>query len=670
VSSVRAIPWKARAVIGGGCLVVAIAVGAFAAATGRASSTVAPPVDHQLCYAASGAFTKVPAGVRLIDSFNPNGFVPHISGKAGVLCNPVTKTLPTGKVYGITHPAAHLACFPITAQTTQPTPRVVVTNQFGQATLAPASRPNLLCVPSWKSLTGALHKSVSTPPGLSHFTCYPVSVVGGAFNPPSGIKLRDEFSSAKVATQVNPVPKELCLPAQKVVGSRTYPIVNPVPHLLCFGVSKTPIRNPVWAQNQFGSAKLAVRATQWLCPPSTMQDAPPTVISTSPSNGTTGVFTGSTITINFSEPVLAGAGAFSLECPMGTSKTFALSSSPASSFTLTPTSSLPKSTACRVTVHASGIKDVDAGSPLGADYVFSFTTSAGNVYYLTYDSVKRVPLGGGTPTTLLGGQLYLAWAAKDSTHLYWANYGAAGTVNKLPFGGGSVTTIVSGVQNPYGLAVDGTSVYWTSYSDGTVNKAPLGGGSATTLASGQNSPVNLTVDGTNVYWVTAGDPGLNNGTVNEVPIGGGSVTTLASGQDGPESVAVDGTNVYWVNHGTNIFGGGSVNQVPIAGGSATTLVTGLSQPLSLAVDGTYVYFEDAGTAPPGSGTVNKVPIGGGSVITLASGQGDSRSLTVDGTYVYWVDFSAGTVNKVPLGGGGVITLASGEDEPNSLVLGP
>jgi hypothetical protein len=652
-------------------LVVVIAAAAFAAATVRASSTAAPPVDHQLCYAASGAFTKVPTGVRLIDRFNPKGFVPQISGKAGLLCNPVAKTLPTGQVYGITNPAAHLVCFPITAPVTQPTPRVVVANQFGQATLAPARQPNLLCVPSWKSLKGPLNKSVNTPPGLSHFTCYPVSVVGGAFKPPSGLKLRDEFSAVKVPAQVNPIPKELCLPATKVVGTRTYPIVNPIPHLLCFGVSKTPIRNPVWAQNQFGSAKLAVRATQWLCPPSTMQDAPPTVISTTPSNGATGVFIGSTIKVNFSESVLAAAGAFSLECPTGTSKAFALSSSPSSSFTLTPTSPLPKSTTCRVTVHASGITDVDAGSPLGANYVFSFTTSAGNVYFLTYDSVKRVPLGGGTPTTLVGGQLYLTSAATDSTDLYWLNYGANGSVNKLPFfGGGSATTIVSGLDNPNSLAVDGTSVYWTSSSDGTVNKAPLGGGSVTTLASGQNGPTSLTVDGTNVYWVNAGDYGLINGTVNKVPLGGGSVTTLAGGQDGPAGVAVDGTTVYWVNHGTNVIRGGSVMKVPIAGGSVTTLVTGTNQNLSVAVDGTYVYWDDAGPGTPNSGTVNKVPLGGGSVTTLASGLGSPRSLTVDGTYLYWVDFWQGTVNKVPLGGGSVTTLASGQDEPDALALGP
>jgi len=103
-------------------------------------------------------------------------------------------------------------------------------------------------------------------------------------------------------------------------------------------------------------------------------DVPPAVTTTSPADGATDVNAGSTVTINFSESVNASGSAFSLECPTGTPEAFNQSSSPASSFTLTPTSDLPAGTTCTVTVHASGIADVDAGSPLGADYQFSFTT--------------------------------------------------------------------------------------------------------------------------------------------------------------------------------------------------------------------------------------------------------------------------------------------------------
>ena len=48
-----------------------------------------------------------------------------------------------------------------------------------------------------------------------------------------------------------------------------YKIVNPVLHLLCFGVTKTPIRPRVWDQNQFGMSAITINNTRLLCLPST-----------------------------------------------------------------------------------------------------------------------------------------------------------------------------------------------------------------------------------------------------------------------------------------------------------------------------------------------------------------------------------------------------------------
>jgi hypothetical protein len=154
-----------------------------------------------------------------------------------------------------------------------PTHQVLVQNQFGTAMLQ-TGQPNLLCLPSWKSLTSPPHHTLNTPPGLNHFSCYPVTLIPGhgTYTPPAGIRLRDEFSAGKsVPVTVNPVAKELCLPTEKIVGNKTYPIINPTMHLLCFTVSRTPHKTPVYDQNQFGSAKMAIRSTKWLCLPSTKQ---------------------------------------------------------------------------------------------------------------------------------------------------------------------------------------------------------------------------------------------------------------------------------------------------------------------------------------------------------------------------------------------------------------
>src|SRR5439155_1560768 len=70
---------------------------------------------------------------------------------------------------------------------------------------------------------------------------------------------------------------------------------------------------------------------------------------------------------------------FSLECPTGTAVSSSQSSSPATSFTLTPSANLPSGTVCHLTVHKDEISDTDTVDPpdhMAADYSFSFTTKA------------------------------------------------------------------------------------------------------------------------------------------------------------------------------------------------------------------------------------------------------------------------------------------------------
>jgi len=263
----RLVPVVTLVALGAGGIAVGTASAGTAAATHRPHITQPPPVDHQLCYNAVSQFA-IPSGIRLINQFNPNGFVPVISSALVVHCNPVQKTLPSGQVFPITNPNAHLACFPLSVQSPTPTPTVMVTNQFGSAVLVP-SQPNLLCVPSWKSLTGPPGKSPPTPPGLNHFTCYPVQLKSGAYKPPP-VRLQDEFASSPVSASVSPVPQELCLPTEKILPTgQIFPIINPSLHLLCFPVSPTPIVPTVWDENQFGTSPVNIRPTKWLCLPST-----------------------------------------------------------------------------------------------------------------------------------------------------------------------------------------------------------------------------------------------------------------------------------------------------------------------------------------------------------------------------------------------------------------
>ena len=246
-------------------VVVAATAGTVAdvAASSPPRAAAAAPIDHQLCYSAAAGGFRLPPPVALANQFST--FKPTI-GKFAIHCNPVVKVTPTG-TFPINNPNAHLGCWTIT-EPTQAMHVVQVTNQFGTGVLA-TGQPNLLCLPSWKSLTGPPRKKPHQPPGLSHFTCYPVSLQGGGYQPPP-VMLQDEFAPKPVPVQVNPVPQELCLPTQKTVltTGKVYKIINPVMHLLCFNVTPTPIL-PAWDENQFGTSKVRIIHTQWLCLPST-----------------------------------------------------------------------------------------------------------------------------------------------------------------------------------------------------------------------------------------------------------------------------------------------------------------------------------------------------------------------------------------------------------------
>jgi hypothetical protein len=257
--------------------VAVLATGGTVAGLTVASAAPAPhlaataTIDHQLCYVANASGFVIPPNITLENQFSPKGFTPEI-GPVAFHCNPVAKTLPSGQVFPITNPDAHLLCWNIAAPVAQPAPEVKVTNQFGSADLQPG-QPNLLCLPTWKSLTGPPGQTPDQPPGLSHFTCYPVKVVKGAYKPPP-VMLQDEFAPQPVNAEVNPVPAELCLPTTKIVGKTVYKMVNAKWHLLCYPVSQTPIISPVYDQNQFvppGSPGLPVQIgqTTWLCVPST-----------------------------------------------------------------------------------------------------------------------------------------------------------------------------------------------------------------------------------------------------------------------------------------------------------------------------------------------------------------------------------------------------------------
>jgi hypothetical protein len=104
----------------------------------------------------------------------------------------------------------------------------------------------------------------------------------------------------------------------------------------------------------------------------------PAVLSTTPSNGASGVARSANVTITFTEPVSVSEGWYSISCGTSGSHTAVQSGGP-QTFTLDPDADFVFSETCTVTVFASQVSDQDALDPpdnMEADYTFSFTTEA------------------------------------------------------------------------------------------------------------------------------------------------------------------------------------------------------------------------------------------------------------------------------------------------------
>jgi uncharacterized protein len=114
-------------------------------------------------------------------------------------------------------------------------------------------------------------------------------------------------------------------------------------------------------------------------------DDPPSVSSTSPAGGATGVAGNTAISITFSEPVNATGSWFTISCGSSGAHTATVSGGP-TSFTLDPDSDFIASETCTVTVVAANVSDQDVVDPPDAmtgNHVFAFTIAEPNPILLS-----------------------------------------------------------------------------------------------------------------------------------------------------------------------------------------------------------------------------------------------------------------------------------------------
>ncbi len=143
----------------------------------------------------------------------------------------------------------------------------------------------LLAAPSASSSTVA-PKSTSTILKLDHFLCYHVVA---QFQPPTNVLLQNWLQPTAFAPVFGPVATH-CNPANKRVAIngvvKTFKVVHPLAHLLCWQITYVYGARPVYLSNQFGKGvMMTTGGPTSLCLPSwKKQSGPPNKKPVAPTN--------------------------------------------------------------------------------------------------------------------------------------------------------------------------------------------------------------------------------------------------------------------------------------------------------------------------------------------------------------------------------------------------
>jgi methionine-rich copper-binding protein CopC len=370
-------------------------------------------------------------------------------------------------------------------------------------------------------------------------------------------------------------------------------------------------------------------------------DFAPTVTTTNPVNGATGVPSNSNIVVNFSEPVNASDTSFTIECPIGSPIVLApadVTGTGTATITINPSVNLTGGTTCTVTVIATQVSDVDAGDPpdnMVANFVFSFDVPA-----TANDDAYTV-----TPHLTFNSPVSVRNNDDPANTIAITGFGdTIGNANGTTPNGTNFITI-AGAGRVY-LNADGTFVF---YPDAGISTGTFS--FFYTITGGDTAEVELTFDGQELIWfVNIATPTLciipNNIGTQACP---DSDTTLIGAQDTANDTIyfAEAISDYFceplvLETGGRIAGDGSTSTLSAISG--VTPVLGSSLPIF------------TGTHPILNNAV-------GDCITLSSNN-NIDGITIRDTTGYAiasaVNIGTSTINRTNIiGTGGILNLTGG-----------
>jgi hypothetical protein len=324
------------------------------------------------------------------------------------------------------------------------------------------------------------------------------------------------------------------------------------------------------------------------------------------------------------------------------------------------------------------VAGVSASEGAALNAILGLSVVGANAYWIDpYNhALYTVPIAGGSVSSLatgIGAPTVdgLISLAVTTTTAYWTEGGtyrgccvqaSTGTIKSVPLGGGTVSTLFAGLDAPLALTIEDSNAVWAE--SWRIAQAPLAGGAATTLASGiATNMARIAVDASHVYI-------LDTDFIKTLPAAGGTVEklaavtgTIADFSGGGQDIAVDGSSVYWTVQGGQ--SGATVQKVALTGGTPVTLAidTSLANPQQcywrIAVDAQSVYWSSGSTQHPIGCKILRAPLNGGPTTILVD-YAFLADFTVDGINVYFSELGSnpGSIQQIPVTGGAITPFVS------------
>lgn len=241
----------------------------------------------------------------------------------------------------------------------------------------------------------------------------------------------------------------------------------------------------------------------------------------------------------------------------------------------------------------------------------------------------------------------------DGTFVYWSDGQGSGqgSIYKVPVAGGTTTTLSSGHDQPFLLKLYNGQLYWPDFYKGIMSMPAAGPGPAVRRWT-WGAVADLAVDASGVWWVSANTSQL---------LHDGQVASTYT-DDPPTGLALDTNDVYTVRFRT------SISRQSKAGGVSTQFINDPAASGPMVASGGYLYWIASGR------DIKRSPLGGGPTETLVTGQSSARFLVVDGSDLYWLtdgvypDYGTGRVKFLRGGVGMPVTLAEAQPAPSGLTV--